>query len=460
MSSAYLVLQGRSMQQDQVLKEVFGYDAFRTGQADAVSALVSGQDVLCILPTGGGKSLCYQVPAIVRHGQGLGATLVISPLIALMDDQVHQLRAKGVAAAALHSHQDADEQRDILARLRRGELSLLYASPERALSSGFRRQLASSKICALAIDEAHCISQWGHDFRPEYNQLAALRIFLDIPLIALTATATPRIEKEILAKLALRDPLIVRSSFVRPNLAFALHAMSSDQRRMRKACEILETRGLRGRTNQGRAIIYCATRKKVEQVAKALRALNYAVGYYHAGRTELARKRAQISFERARTRVLVATNAFGMGIDSPDIRLVLHYQCPGSVEAYYQEAGRAGRDGMPSACVLFHGKGDLMLQRRMLTGSSAAKGADSLLRIYPFFQRNSKTSSLLRSLKCTTLLAKPRSLKHCAAAGQRTSNATSCLNSKSMENSNSTKSAVLLPVSKLCLKMVVLCVKE
>lgn len=352
-----------------VLREVFGYAAFRPGQADAVAAALDGRDAAVLLPTGSGKSVCYQVPAIARARAGAGMTIVVSPLIALMQDQVGALEARGVPAGALHSHQDDAERDAIVARFLRGELSLLYVSPERAAQPGFRRLLAQVDVALIAIDEAHCVSQWGHDFRPDYMRLAELREVVAAPMIALTATATPVVLQEIEAKLGLASPVRVRTGFDRPNLAFAVRALRTEAERTDATLEALESAGLRGRGARGRALVYCSTRKATERVAKALRGAGLRVGHYHAGRTKNARDQAQRAFEQGRTRVLVATNAFGMGIDLPDIRLIVHYQTPGSLEAYYQEAGRAGRDGEPARCLLFFGRADLETQRRLARSS-------------------------------------------------------------------------------------------
>ncbi len=357
-----------------VLVDVFGYPDFRPGQGDAVEAALSGRDAIVLLPTGSGKSLCYQIPALVAARRGSGTTIVISPLIALMQDQVGSLLGRGVRAAALHSHQDDEAQSEVVARLLRGELELLYVSPERAAKSSFRRLLQRTPIALLAIDEAHCVSQWGHDFRPDYMLLSELREVVDAPMIALTATATPVVMKEIESRLALSKVLIVRSGFDRPNLAFAVRAIRTENARNEVVLEALDQAGLRGRGrgDRGRAIIYCSTRKTTERVAKRLKTAGLRVGHYHAGRTKLARERAQAAFEIGRTRVMVATNAFGMGIDLPDIRLIVHFQTPGSVEAYYQEAGRAGRDGEPARCLLFFGRADLATQRRLSERSGSS----------------------------------------------------------------------------------------
>ena len=340
-----------------------------------MAAVLSGRDAVVVLATGSGKSLCYQVPALVLSRRGDGATLVVSPLIALMNDQVARLEGLGVRAAALHSHQPSARQDASVRAFERGELDLLYVSPERSASERFRRSLARAEVGLVAIDEAHCVSQWGHDFRPDYLRLGELRHRLDCPAIALTATATDAVVSEIETLLELRRPVHVRSSFSRPNLSFAVQPIRAQKERLSALRSELDAADLRASRGAGRAIVYCSTRKSVESVAKAMRSEGFGVGYYHAGRTKLARERAQRAFDVGRTRVLVATNAFGMGVDLPDIRLIVHFQTPGSVEAYYQEAGRAGRDGDPSRCVLYFGPADLMTQRRL----SRSEGGSRLL---------------------------------------------------------------------------------
>ena len=352
-------------QANAVLRERFGYAEFRSGQADAVREVAAGRDAIVLLPTGRGKSVCYQVPAIAAAGKGRGVTVVVSPLIALMQDQVEQLEARGVCAAALHSNLSSEESRAVVDDLLEGSLVLLYVSPERAAKASFRRLLQRVQVALIAIDEAHCVSQWGHDFRPDYLRLHELRTVVDAPIVALTATATPRVMAEIGRELGLRDPAIVRGDFRRPNLRFIVRHPKAAKERIAVLKAELERAGLLTRKGQGRAVVYCSTRKTVESVAKALRAAKVPVGYYHAGRTALARERAQRSLASNRTRVLVATNAFGMGIDMPDVRLIVHYQTPGSLEAYYQEAGRAGRDGAPARCVMFFGAADMVTQRRL-----------------------------------------------------------------------------------------------
>jgi ATP-dependent DNA helicase RecQ len=384
-----------------VLRDVFGHPAFRGGQDQAVDAVVAGQDAIVLLPTGAGKSLCYQVPAVVAARAGRGTTLVISPLIALMTDQVAALVGRGIKAAAIHSHQDDVEQHMVIAAFIRGELELLYVSPERAALDSFKRLLGRVPIALLAIDEAHCLSQWGHDFRPEYLRLHELREVIDAPTIALTATATPRVMAEIEKALRLRAPVVVRGDFQRPNLSFTVRHIAGDAGRLAALTAALDEAGLRARAGAGRAIIYCSTRKKAEMVADHLKSASFPVGYYHAGRTALARDRAQGAFSAGRTRILVATNAFGMGIDYGDVRLIVHFQAPGSLEAYYQEAGRAGRDGQPSTCILFFGPGDLMTQRRLQIGKgTSAAAADRTEDALVAVERYAKAARCRQQILC------------------------------------------------------------
>ncbi|MBX3157548.1 MAG: ATP-dependent DNA helicase RecQ [Deltaproteobacteria bacterium] len=350
----------------EVARDVFGHAALRPGQRDAIEAVLAGRDAMVLLPTGAGKSACYQVPAVVAARRGRGVTLVISPLIALMNDQVQALRGRGIPAAALHSQLDDEERRAALGALVRGELELVYVSPERAVLDGWQRLLGRARVALLAIDEAHCVSAWGHDFRPEYLRLAEVRRALPgVPAIALTATATPRVVAEMAEALGLHEPVVVRGAIHRPNLAFDVLCLSSEAARLEATIRVLDAVGLRARIGSGHGIVYCATRKKTEAVAAALKSAGFAAGHYHAGRTALARERAQHAFTLGRMRVLVATSAFGMGVDYPDVRAIVHFQSPGSLEAYYQEAGRAGRDGLPARCVLLFGRGDLAIQRKI-----------------------------------------------------------------------------------------------
>lgn len=359
-----------------VLSRVFGHKAFRGRQQEAVDSIAAGKDTLVLLPTGAGKSACYQVPAVCAHAAGLGTTVVVSPLIALMSDQVEALTGKGVPCAALNSHLDEVEQYQVTARFARGDYALLYVSPERAATPSFHKLYARAKVALLAIDEAHCLSQWGHDFRPEYMRLCELREIARTPIAALTATATPRVLDEIAKRLAMVSPTIVKGDFERENLRFGVEHHRGDATRLASVLAALEDLGFRHKNaSPGRAIIYCSTRNKAESVAKHLKQHGFAAGHYHAGRTQLARERAQRAFDLGRTRILVATNAFGMGIDYPDVRLIVHFQAPGSLEAYYQEAGRAGRDGAPSRCVMMFGAADMVTQRRLQSGNSRSSAS-------------------------------------------------------------------------------------
>ena len=337
-----------------VLRDVFGYGEFRPGQAEVISAVLESRDTLAVMPTGGGKSVCYQVPALLEND---GITLVVSPLLALMTDQVAALHARGVAAAAVNSSIPVDDQRRTLADAAEGRLQLLYVAPERFGNGSFVAALRGIRVALLAIDEAHCVSQWGHDFRPSYRELGGVRQQLgNPPVVALTATADPRVREDILLRLQLRDPVVHVAGFDRPNLRFEVQRVSSLKEKSQAIAD--ELRALK----QESAIVYCGTRKRVEEVTDFLQRSGVKCARYHAGMEDNDRKRIQDAFARDTLRVIVATNAFGMGIDKPDVRMVIHHDMPDSLESYYQEAGRAGRDGEPARCILYYSPRDRSLR--------------------------------------------------------------------------------------------------
>jgi ATP-dependent DNA helicase RecQ len=334
----------------EALKNSFGYAGFRPYQQEIVSAAIAGRDVLALLPTGGGKSLCFQLPAVL--GQGL--TLVISPLIALMKDQVDALQANGVEATFLNSSLESEEARERFRGLWRNQYRLLYVAPERLFQPSFMKSLSEWKVERVAIDEAHCISEWGHDFRPEYRRLVELRErFPAIPFMALTATATERVRKDIVAQLRLLDPFVCVGSFNRANLAYRVIPKSKPADQVRR---------LVAAQTGGAGIVYCATRRGAESVAEGLRDAGITARPYHAGLTDTERSKNQEAFVRDRVQVICATVAFGMGIDKPNVRFVIHHDLPKNVEGYYQETGRAGRDGLAAECVLLFSASDVAKQ--------------------------------------------------------------------------------------------------
>ncbi len=339
---------------EQLLKRTFGYGTFRPLQRDIIEATLAGRDVFALLPTGGGKSLCFQLPALARPG----LTVVVSPLIALMKDQVDQLQASGVAATFLNSTLGADESRARLRGLHRGEYKLLYAAPERLMLDGWQENLKSWHVSCLAIDEAHCVSEWGHDFRPEYRQLAKLRAALpEVPVMALTATATSRVREDIIKHLKLHDPATFVASFNRPNLTYRV--VPKDQ----PPKQIIDF--VRKREHES-GIIYCASRATAERVAESLAGRGFSAKPYHAGLTAEERATNQEQFLRDDTRIICATIAFGMGINKPNVRWVIHHDLPKNIEGYYQETGRAGRDGLPGDCLLLFSPGDIAKQTHFL----------------------------------------------------------------------------------------------
>ncbi|MGM0416083.1 MAG: DNA helicase RecQ [Thermodesulfobacteriota bacterium] len=343
----------------QTLEQVFGFQHFRPLQQEIVERVIDGQDCFVLMPTGGGKSLCYQIPALHRAG----VALVVSPLISLMKDQVDALRACGVRAACYNSSLGAEESRQVLRSLHRQELDLLYVAPERLMSEGFLERLEDVDIALFAVDEAHCVSQWGHDFRPEYVQLGELRrIFPSIPLIALTATADEQTRKDIIQRLGLESAKTFISSFDRPNIRYTV---VEKQQPMRQLQEFLQRYpGEAGTEPAG--IVYALSRKRVDDISAKLRRAGFRAAAYHAGLKAEERQRVQEEFLRDDIQIVVATVAFGMGIDKSNIRFVVHYDLPKNIESYYQETGRAGRDGLESEALLLFGYGDIAIARGLI----------------------------------------------------------------------------------------------
>lgn len=334
------------MNLSQILKQYWGYSQFRPLQEDIIRSVLDGKDTLALMPTGGGKSLCYQVPAMAMEG----TCLVISPLIALMKDQVEGLRKKGITAFAIYSGMKRKEVINILQLVTESNCKFLYVSPERLETSLFKEYLPGMQINLIAVDEAHCISQWGYDFRPPYLRIAALREeLIGIPVLALTASATPEVQQDIMDKLDFRQPQVFRQSFERPNVSYSVFKVDS---RINKISEILSK-------IPGTGIVYCKSRKRTKEISELLQLQGIPSDYYHAGLTQEERSRKQEAWIKNEIRVIVCTNAFGMGIDKPDVRTVIHADIPDCLENYYQEAGRAGRDGKSSFAVLLYADKDL-----------------------------------------------------------------------------------------------------
>lgn len=344
----------------QTLEEVFGFSAFRGRQEEAITSVMAGRDTFVLAPTGGGKSLCYQLPAIVLPG----SAVVVSPLIALMDDQVQGLVQMGVRAAALNSSMPWEDQMAVQDRFKYGELDLLYVSPERAVTERFLQLVGRTKVCLFAVDEAHCVSQWGHDFRPEYLQLSTLwEQAPKVPRMALTATADSRTLGDIIARLPLRTPEIIQSSFDRPNIKYHVVVKSSAKR------QLLDFLNTHHRGDSG--IVYAQTRARTEEIAEFLRKSGWNALHYHAGMDPSERTQVGRSFVREEGLVVVATIAFGMGIDKSNVRFVAHLDMPKSLEAYYQETGRAGRDGLPATAWMAYGLKDVVGLRLLASNSTA-----------------------------------------------------------------------------------------
>ena len=356
------------------LERHFGFGEFLPGQEPVVSSLLAGRDTLAVMPTGGGKSLCYQLPAMVMEG----VTLVVSPLIALMKDQVDGLVRKGVPATMINSTLTPAEQTDRLREISAGKFKLVYIAPERFRSSAFIRALKGVPIALVAVDEAHCLSQWGHDFRPDYLRLSeALEVLEHPQTAAFTATATPEVREDILKVLKLRDPFVSISGFERPNLSLRVTHCEGHREKYARLKELVETH----RTG----IVYCSTRKRVEEVSASLSGMGVKLVAYHGGMEDKDREWAQNVFLDRTYDVAVATNAFGMGIDRADVRFVAHFDVPGSIEAYYQEAGRAGRDGEPSECELLFNYADTRTQEFFIEGNNP--GADVIRDLYAVLRK-------------------------------------------------------------------------
>lgn len=357
------------------LREYYGYQTFRPGQEEIISEVLAGRDVLGVMPTGGGKSICYQLPSLFLPG----AVVVISPLIALMKDQVDNLNLRDFRVTFINSTLSTEEMRARCAGIRSGKYNLVYIAPERIHSDYFVDLLRGIKVSLLAVDEAHCVSQWGHDFRPSYLGLKDFRERLgNPPAVALTATATPEVRDDIIKHLGLTNPVQVVRGFVRPNLFLQAIRCYSDTHKLEVTSEILKEAPLPG-------IIYVGTRRRAEDLAKEVRKWGFKVGMYHGGMDDARREKAQDAFMDGKTEIVIATKAFGMGVDKSDVRLVVHYEIPGTLEEYYQEAGRAGRDGLPSRCILLYSEKDRELQNFFIRGSFPNRSV--IEQVYEFLAR-------------------------------------------------------------------------